>query len=69
MNLVLAKLVTLYQYTLGLLFPPACRFYPTCSCYAKEALQRHGTFVGLWLSVKRIARCHPWHPGGHDPVP
>jgi putative membrane protein insertion efficiency factor len=47
----------------------ACRFYPTCSSYAMEAVSKYGTFKGMWLAVKRILRCHPLHPGGYDPVP
>jgi uncharacterized protein len=58
-----------YQLVISPLLPPSCRFYPSCSCYAIEALQRHGAIKGMWLAVRRIARCHPWHPGGHDPVP
>ena len=46
-----------------------CRFYPSCSCYAETALQRHGAIKGSWLTIKRISRCHPWHPGGVDEVP
>jgi putative membrane protein insertion efficiency factor len=58
-----------YQYFLSPLLPRSCRFYPTCSHYAVEALQRHGLFTGVYLSVRRIIRCHPFHPGGYDPVP
>jgi len=57
------------QLAISPLLPPSCRFYPSCSCYAIEALQRHGALKGTWLAVRRIARCHPWNPGGHDPVP
>ncbi|MPZ86756.1 MAG: membrane protein insertion efficiency factor YidD [Nitriliruptorales bacterium] len=49
--------------------PNRCRFHPTCSSYGIEALQRHGLFRGLWLTVRRVARCHPFHPGGVDQVP
>jgi hypothetical protein len=49
--------------------PPRCRFYPSCSAYALEALQRHGAFRGSWLAVRRLGRCHPWNPGGIDHVP
>jgi hypothetical protein len=47
----------------------SCRFHPSCSEYAMEAVERHGVARGLWLSTKRVVRCHPWHPGGYDPVP
>jgi hypothetical protein len=49
--------------------PPHCRFSPSCSAYALEALERHGARRGTWLAAKRLGRCHPWHPGGLDPVP
>ena len=49
--------------------PPRCRFYPSCSAYALEALSRHGAFRGTWLAVRRLSRCHPWNPGGIDHVP
>lgn len=62
-------LVRGYQLAISPMLPPSCRFHPTCSCYAVEALQRHGALRGSWLALRRIARCHPWHPGGHDPVP
>lgn len=62
-------LVRLYQVTLSPLIGGSCRFHPTCSNYAIGALREHGPFKGLYLSVKRILRCHPWHAGGYDPVP
>ncbi|MDX2208104.1 MAG: membrane protein insertion efficiency factor YidD [Gemmatimonadales bacterium] len=58
-----------YQRFISPGLPPACRFHPSCSQFAVEALTRHGAFRGSWFAIKRIARCHPWHPGGHDPVP
>lgn len=65
----LLGLVWLYQQTWGAYMPKRCRFYPSCSQYMKEALQAHGPFIGFWLGVCRLGRCHPWHPGGVDPVP
>lgn len=62
-------LIKLYQYCLSPYFGQQCRFAPTCSCYAQEALTRHGAVRGAWLTLKRLLRCHPWHPGGFDPVP
>jgi uncharacterized protein len=60
----------LYQRVLSPLKPrPSCRFHPTCSSYAVEAVEVHGALRGLWLAVARVLRCHPWHPGGFDPVP
>src|SRR5690606_37126867 len=58
-----------YRRWISPLKPPTCRFYPTCSEYALEALEKHGAAKGSWLAVKRIGKCHPFHPGGFDPVP
>lgn len=62
-------LIRLYQMTLSRITPPSCRFSPTCSNYGYQAIERYGLWTGGILTVKRIARCHPFHPGGHDPVP
>ena len=66
---IAAFLVTLYQRLVSPLFPPSCRFVPTCSQYAKEAILKHGLVRGSYLAARRILRCHPFHPGGYDPVP
>ncbi|CAF24092.1 MULTISPECIES: membrane protein insertion efficiency factor YidD [Candidatus Protochlamydia] len=66
---LLIYFVRFYQYTLSPLLGLTCRFYPTCSEYMILALQKHGAMKGAYLGVKRICRCHPWNPGGHDPVP
>jgi putative membrane protein insertion efficiency factor len=66
---LLVLLIRAYQLLLSPLIGPRCRFHPSCSQYALEALQIHGPLKGGWLALRRIARCHPLHPGGHDPVP
>ncbi len=62
-------LVRAYQVGIGPLLPASCRYYPSCSAYAIEALERHGALRGAWLSARRVLRCHPFRPGGYDPVP
>jgi putative membrane protein insertion efficiency factor len=69
MRHVFILLVRGYQFTISPLLPASCRYFPSCSAYAIEALDRHGALKGGWLAVKRIARCHPFRPGGYDPVP
>jgi putative membrane protein insertion efficiency factor len=69
MKYLAMALIRLYQLTLSPLLPPSCRFEPSCSHYSYDAINRFGLFKGGWLSVKRISRCHPLHPGGYDPVP
>lgn len=65
----LLLLIRAYQLAISPMLGNRCRFYPSCSEYSMEALRRHGLVKGLWLSVRRVGRCHPWHPGGYDPVP
>ncbi len=63
------KIVRFYQLVISPFFPPSCRYQPTCSEYALQALKRHGPFYGSWLALKRLLRCQPWGGHGHDPVP
>ncbi|MFZ3037212.1 MAG: membrane protein insertion efficiency factor YidD [Rugosibacter sp.] len=62
-------IIKLYQWVISPLIGSRCRFEPSCSHYAAEALQKKGLISGIWLAVRRVGRCHPWHPGGYDPVP
>ncbi len=66
---LLGLLIRFYRYAVSPLLPPRCRYLPTCSEYALEAVERHGAVRGGWLAVRRIARCHPWGGAGYDPVP
>ena len=66
---LLILLVRAYRWLISPVLPQACRFHPSCSSYAEEALRRHGAWRGGWLATRRICRCGPWHPGGCDPVP
>jgi|TARA_Y100001935_G_scaffold240896_1_gene229839 putative membrane protein insertion efficiency factor len=69
LNYFLIVPIKLYQILLSPLIGPSCRFTPTCSNYAIEAINKHGPFKGFWLAIKRISKCHPWGDSGHDPVP
>jgi hypothetical protein len=62
-------MIWVYQTLLSPLWPASCRFYPTCSAYAREAIEKYGLVKGCWLAFRRIIKCHPFHPGGYDPLP
>ncbi|MFN3987352.1 MAG: membrane protein insertion efficiency factor YidD [Rhodocyclaceae bacterium] len=66
---LLLGLIGVYRYGISPMLGRNCRFHPTCSEYAMEAVERHGALKGAWLAIKRVGRCHPFHPGGYDPVP
>lgn len=61
--------IRFYQYAISPMMASHCRFYPTCSCYAYDAIEQHGLIRGGWLAARRLGRCHPWNAGGYDPVP
>jgi uncharacterized protein len=61
--------IRLYQMTISRIMPPSCRFTPSCSEYGFEAIRKYGAIKGSWMAIKRVSRCHPWNPGGYDPVP
>lgn len=69
LGLPFIALIKLYQWIISPVIGPKCRFTPTCSQYAIEALKKHGVFKGLWLTIRRLSRCHPWGGHGYDPVP
>jgi putative membrane protein insertion efficiency factor len=69
MGRLLGRLIRVYQFLLSPWLGNQCRFFPTCSEYARIAIEKHGAAKGGWLALKRLLRCHPWHPGGADPVP
>lgn len=69
MKFILKGIIRFYQKFISPLKPPSCRFYPTCSQYGLEAIEKHGAVKGSWLTIRRISKCHPFHEGGFDPVP
>ena len=69
MKFLLLKLIRFYMHWLSPLFPPSCRYYPTCSAYAYQAIARYGCLKGGWLALRRLASCHPWSAGGYAPLP
>jgi putative membrane protein insertion efficiency factor len=69
MKAIVLFLIRLYQKTISRTLPPSCRFTPSCSVYGYQAVEKYGALKGGWMALKRIARCHPFHPGGYDPVP
>jgi hypothetical protein len=68
MQWIVTRAIQVYQCAISPLLPSACRFYPTCSDYMHEAVERYGARKGIWLGLRRLARCHPFHAGGYDPV-
>ncbi|MBE6313070.1 MAG: membrane protein insertion efficiency factor YidD [Bacteroidales bacterium] len=69
LSYIFLALIGFYRRSISPMLPPSCRYTPTCSQYAQEAIRKYGPFKGLWLAVKRICRCHPWGGHGYDPVP
>ena len=69
LKLILLKIIWAYRYFISPLMAPSCRFTPSCSDYAMQVIEKHGFLRGTWLSIKRVLRCNPWHPGGYDPAP
>lgn len=68
-SMLLRGLIRFYQLAVSPVLPASCRFYPSCSAYALEAVEKHGPIAGSWLAARRVCRCHPWNDGGVDPVP
>lgn len=69
MKKVAIGMIRAYQLCISPFLPQSCRYYPTCSAYCMEAIEKYGFFKGVWLGIKRVLRCHPFHAGGYDPVP
>jgi uncharacterized protein len=66
---LLRGFILFYRKWISPIKPPSCRFYPTCSSYSLQAIDKYGSLKGIWLTLRRIGKCHPFHPGGYDPVP
>ena len=69
LSLPFIALIKIYQWVISPILGPKCRFTPTCSTYSLQAFKKHGVFKGLWLTIRRVSRCHPWGGSGYDPVP
>ena len=69
MKQIALLLIKIYQKTISRVLPPSCRFTPSCSVYGYQAIEKYGFLKGGWMAIKRIGRCHPFNPGGYDPVP
>ena len=69
MQKLMLLLIRAYRYGISPLMASHCRYYPSCSCYAQTAVEQYGFTKGTYMAIKRLLRCHPWHPGGYDPVP
>lgn len=69
MRKIIVFIIRGYRKLVSPLFPPSCRFYPTCSEYSEQAIAKYGVMKGGWMSLRRVGKCHPFHPGGYDPVP
>jgi len=68
MQWIVIRVLRMYQLAVSPFLPSACRFHPTCSEYMRQAVDQHGAFKGIWMGLRRLARCHPFHAGGYDPV-
>ncbi len=69
MRWILVRLLRAYRFAISPMYGQVCRYHPSCSAYALEAVENHGALKGAWLSIRRLGRCHPWASGGYDPVP
>lgn len=68
LKIIIINILKIYKYFLSPFLPQSCRFFPTCSVYSMEAIQKYGIFKGCYLAIRRLIKCHPFHPGGYDPL-